>query len=217
MVNPAVFPQATTAPNQTTLTRIVAQPDLARSSWTVETRRLAVVSYSGGPLLESGQGHGAWRAPSPAGHRDRNRQPDPSKTVSGIQLGEAGSRLLECLVQLLWVGEEGHHQGVDHREPTQPLLFVATQRLREHQVQVLKKRKDGLVVHHEACLSGDITIAGYSASNGSAVTNCAGATPRPTLRAVSFEADQVQDLIALEVSNQQAEHQSRTGPSSTVI
>jgi hypothetical protein len=73
---------------------------------------------------------------------------------SGIQLGEASSRPPECLVQLLWVGEEGHHQGVDHREPTQPLLFVATQRRREHQVQMLKECKDGLVVHHEAaCLA----------------------------------------------------------------
>src|SRR5512132_4452478 len=72
---------------------------------------------------------------------------------SGIQLGEASSRLPKCLVQLLWVGEEGHHQGVNHREPTQPLLFVATQRLREHQIQMLKKREDGLVVHREAaCL-----------------------------------------------------------------
>jgi len=80
-----------------------------------------------------------------AGHRPGLR--------SGIQLGEASSRLPEGLVQLLWVSEEGHHQGVGHREPTQPLLFVATQRLREHQVQMLKKCEDGLVIHHEAaCL-----------------------------------------------------------------
>jgi hypothetical protein len=81
-----------------------------------------------------------------AGHRPGLR--------SGIQLGEASSRLPECLVQLLWVGEEGHHQGVGHREPTQPLLFVATQRLREHQVQMLKKCEDGLVVRHEAACLG---------------------------------------------------------------
>ena len=81
-----------------------------------------------------------------AGHRPRLR--------SGIQLGEASSRLPEGLVQFLWVGEEGHHQGVGHRQPTQPLLFVATQRLREHQVQMLKKCEDGLVVHHEAACLG---------------------------------------------------------------
>jgi hypothetical protein len=40
----AVIPQATTAPNQTGLTRIAAQPDLARPNWTVENRRLAVIS-----------------------------------------------------------------------------------------------------------------------------------------------------------------------------
>jgi hypothetical protein len=73
---------------------------------------------------------------------------------SGIQLGEASSGLPECQVQLLWVGKEGHHQGVGHREPTQPLLFVATQRLREHQIQMLKEREDGLVVHHEAACLG---------------------------------------------------------------
>jgi hypothetical protein len=73
---------------------------------------------------------------------------------SGIQLGEASSRLPECLVQLLWVGEDGHHQGVNQREPTQPLLFVATQRLREHQIQMLKKCEDGLVVHHKAACLG---------------------------------------------------------------
>jgi hypothetical protein len=85
----------------------------------------------------------------------------PSRLRSGIQLGEASSRLPEGLVQLLWVGEEGHHQGVGHGEPTQPLLFVATQRRREHQVQMLKECEDGLVVHHEAaCLSGDITTGG---------------------------------------------------------
>jgi hypothetical protein len=81
-----------------------------------------------------------------ARHRPRLR--------SGIQLGEASSRQPEGLVQLLWVGEEGHDQGVDHRQPTQPLLFVATQRLREHQVQMLKKCEDGLVLHHEAVCLG---------------------------------------------------------------
>jgi hypothetical protein len=50
-------------------------------------------------------------------------------------------------------GSSHHHQGVGHREPTQPLLFVATQRRREHQIQMLKECQDGLVVHHEtACL-----------------------------------------------------------------
>jgi hypothetical protein len=49
---------------------------------------------------------------------------------------------------------------VGHREPTQPLLFVATQRRREHQVQMLKKCEDGLVVHHEGACLGDITIGG---------------------------------------------------------
>ena len=39
-----VIPQATTEPNETALTRIAAQPGLARSNWTVETRRLAVIS-----------------------------------------------------------------------------------------------------------------------------------------------------------------------------
>jgi hypothetical protein len=73
---------------------------------------------------------------------------------SGIQLGEASSRLPESLVQLLWVGQEGHHQGVGHGEPTQPLLVVATQRRREHQIQMLEECEDGLVVHHEAaCLA----------------------------------------------------------------
>jgi hypothetical protein len=40
----AVIPQATTEPNQTSLTRNAAQPDLTRPCWTVETRRLAVIS-----------------------------------------------------------------------------------------------------------------------------------------------------------------------------
>jgi hypothetical protein len=40
----AVIPQATTEPNQTGLTRNAAQPDLPRPNWTVETRRLAVIS-----------------------------------------------------------------------------------------------------------------------------------------------------------------------------
>jgi hypothetical protein len=39
-----VIPQATTAPNQTTLTRIAAQPDLARPYWTGLSGRLAVIS-----------------------------------------------------------------------------------------------------------------------------------------------------------------------------
>jgi hypothetical protein len=39
-----VIPQATTQPNQTGLTRNAAQPDLARPNWTVENRRLAVIS-----------------------------------------------------------------------------------------------------------------------------------------------------------------------------
>jgi hypothetical protein len=39
-----VIPQATTEPNQTGLTRNAAQPDLARPDWTVENRRLAVIS-----------------------------------------------------------------------------------------------------------------------------------------------------------------------------
>jgi CRISPR-associated protein (Cas_Cas5) len=38
----AVIPQATTEPDQTALTRIAAQPDLARPDWTVENGRLAV-------------------------------------------------------------------------------------------------------------------------------------------------------------------------------
>ena len=78
----------------------------------------------------------------------------PSKTASGIQLRQASSCLPECLVQPLWLGEEGHHQGVDHRESTQPLLFVATQRLREHQIQMLKECEDGSVVHHKAACLG---------------------------------------------------------------
>jgi hypothetical protein len=40
----SVIPQAITEPNQTGLTRIAAQPDLARPNWTVETRKLAVFS-----------------------------------------------------------------------------------------------------------------------------------------------------------------------------
>ena len=40
----AVIPQATTEPNQTALTSIIAQPDLARPYWSVKTRRLAVIS-----------------------------------------------------------------------------------------------------------------------------------------------------------------------------
>jgi hypothetical protein len=39
-----VIPQATTAPNQTGLTRNAAQPDLPRPKTTVENRRLAVIS-----------------------------------------------------------------------------------------------------------------------------------------------------------------------------
>jgi hypothetical protein len=40
----SVIPQATTAPNQTGLNRISAQPDLARPDWTVQNRRSAVIS-----------------------------------------------------------------------------------------------------------------------------------------------------------------------------
>ena len=40
----AVIPQATTEPNQTGLTRIVAQPDLARPNWTVENKISAGIS-----------------------------------------------------------------------------------------------------------------------------------------------------------------------------
>jgi hypothetical protein len=40
----AVIPQATTAPNQTGLTRIVDQPDLARPYWSGLSGRWAVIS-----------------------------------------------------------------------------------------------------------------------------------------------------------------------------
>jgi hypothetical protein len=40
----SVIPPGPTAPNQTALTRTTAQPDLPRPSWTVENRRLAVIS-----------------------------------------------------------------------------------------------------------------------------------------------------------------------------
>jgi hypothetical protein len=40
----AVIPQATTAPNQTGLTRIVDQPELPRPYWTGLSGRLAVIS-----------------------------------------------------------------------------------------------------------------------------------------------------------------------------
>ena len=40
----AVIPPGRTAANQTGLTGIVNQPDLARPNWTVENRRLAVIS-----------------------------------------------------------------------------------------------------------------------------------------------------------------------------
>jgi hypothetical protein len=40
----AVIPPVLTRPNQTVLTRMPAQPDLARPYWTVETRRWAVIS-----------------------------------------------------------------------------------------------------------------------------------------------------------------------------
>src|SRR5215204_490840 len=96
--------------------------------------------------LANSMSSGLLGAERTARHRPRPR--------SGIQLGEASSRLPEGLVQLLWVGEEGHHQGVDHGEPTQPLLFIATPRLRKHQVQMLKKGEDGLVVHHAAACLG---------------------------------------------------------------
>jgi hypothetical protein len=40
----AVIPPGPTAPNQTPLTRKPTRPDLARPDWTVESRRLAVIS-----------------------------------------------------------------------------------------------------------------------------------------------------------------------------
>ena len=43
-VIPSDIPPDPTAPNQTGLTRIAAQPDLPRPDWTPETRRLAVIS-----------------------------------------------------------------------------------------------------------------------------------------------------------------------------
>ena len=85
----------------------------------------------------------------------------PSKTAG--QKSSSARQAAACRSawsKLLWVGEEGHHQGVHHREPTQPLLFVATQRIREHQVQMLKKREDGLVVHHEAACLGASPFGG---------------------------------------------------------
>jgi hypothetical protein len=104
--------------------------------------------------FESAKAMAPWRAPTPAGHQERNGSWHLPRLRSGIQLGEARSRLPDCLVQLLWVGEEGHHQGVGHGEPTQPLLVVATQRRRKHQIQMLKECEDSLVVHHEAACLG---------------------------------------------------------------
>jgi hypothetical protein len=43
-VIPLDIPQAATEPDLTALTRIAGQPDLARPDWTVENRRLAVIS-----------------------------------------------------------------------------------------------------------------------------------------------------------------------------
>jgi hypothetical protein len=43
-VIPAVIPQATTAPNQTGLTRIAAQPELPRPNWAGLSGRLAVIT-----------------------------------------------------------------------------------------------------------------------------------------------------------------------------
>ena len=40
----AVIPPSLTGPNQTALNRNTAQPDLPRPDWTVENRRLAVIS-----------------------------------------------------------------------------------------------------------------------------------------------------------------------------
>jgi hypothetical protein len=40
----AVIPPVRTRPKQTGLTKNAAQPDLARPDWTVENRRLAVIS-----------------------------------------------------------------------------------------------------------------------------------------------------------------------------
>jgi hypothetical protein len=131
-----------------------------------------------GELKSSGPSEEEWAA----GHRPRLR--------SGIQLGEASSRLPECLVQLLWVAKEGHHQGVDHREPTQPLLFVATQRLREHQVQMLKKYEDGLVVHHEAACLGTSPLVDRVLATLRLLQPCGCYPLASTLRAVGFEADQ---------------------------
>jgi hypothetical protein len=74
--------------------------------------------------------------------------------MSGILLGETCRCLPECLVKLLRVGEEGHDQGVRHGEPSQSLLLIAAQRLREHTIQLAKKYDDGLVVHHGAAYPG---------------------------------------------------------------
>jgi hypothetical protein len=39
-----VIPPGRTAPNQTALNRISSQPDLVRRTWTVQSRRWAVIS-----------------------------------------------------------------------------------------------------------------------------------------------------------------------------
>ena len=44
MVILSVIPPGPTAPIQTGLNRIAAQPDLARTEWTVEARRPAVIT-----------------------------------------------------------------------------------------------------------------------------------------------------------------------------
>jgi hypothetical protein len=51
-------------------------------------------------------------------------------------VGKAVGGLAQRLVEMPWVGEHGHHQGVGQGEPTPPLRFVAVQRGRKGTVQL---------------------------------------------------------------------------------
>jgi hypothetical protein len=57
------------------------------------------------------------------------RRAGRSTLQSGVELGEAVGRLSECLIEVPRVGQHGHHQRLDHGEPTLPPLLVAAQRV----------------------------------------------------------------------------------------
>ena len=107
---------------------LLAQPDLPdlTAPWTPEDWRLSPKRWP--PPFESAKAMAPGALPGQRAIGAATGSWAPSKTAVRNPARRGEQPPAEDLVQLLWVGEDGHHQDVGHREPTQPLLFVATQR-----------------------------------------------------------------------------------------